>query len=204
MASVEPQPATTCRTNSRQITMEITGRTIGFIHANDQTPDEATQTEILAPICDFLIQCSNNGYQAGLAEINQRLSAGDTLAIVTTNVFHISTTTLIQMFEDLFAANVAMRICQPDLVVDAKTSSDVRRLITHLHQHSTFYHRLKTGKAAQSRAKSGPQPKLSEDQLPKIRKLMHEDKLSGEAVAKLMNVSRATLFNFLRKHRHQA
>lgn len=182
--------------------MVSSGRTIAFINANRLLPDEAAQLEKLKTSVDLVICSSKEGYQQALTELNATILPGDTLAFVSSQVFEVSIPVLLKMLSDLLDQNISIRILDPGIHLTADSLNEpAGRLFKSMLDHSIYYHRLKTQKAAAARPRSGPQPKLSASQFTSIEAMLAAPGANATSVAKNLNVSRATLFNFLRKHR---
>lgn len=184
--------------------MVSTRRTIAFINANRNLPDDTAQRAALEGRADLVISSSNRGYQRALAELNEELKPGDALILFSTTVFEVSTPVFLKMIEDLLKTGISINVIEPSLhLTPSDLDQEMGILLTALVKHSAYYHRLKTQKGAETRARSGRQPKLAPSQLAEVRKLMSAPGANATSVAKTMNVSRATLFNFLRKHRQE-
>ena len=84
------------------------------------------------------------------------------------------------------------------LPMHPQEGNDLFKLVTGLDNHWRLTHGVRT---RPTDSKPGRKPKLTEDQLPAIRRMLDDSGATVSSVAKDLGIGRTTLFDFLQRHR---
>jgi DNA invertase Pin-like site-specific DNA recombinase len=177
-------------------------------YARVSTDDQKADLQIAAlekAGCEHVFTDTTSGSSSKRPELTRclvSLRAGDVLVVWKLDRLGRSLSHLVEVLSDLQKRGVAFL----SLTEAIDTESAAGRLMGHIlgalaeFERSLIVERTQAGlKAAKQRGqKLGRRPSLSEDQRKHARKLLDKGH-SPAAVAKLLNVCRATLYNSLKK-----
>ena len=135
---------------------------------------------------------------AQLALLGHRLKQGDKIKFYDFACIPLSITTLLRLMSKVLGMGIAIEFCRPGITIDpGNGAGDLARCVVELDRHCRHVHGLKR---QAHETKSGRPPRLTEDQLPEIRRQLAVKGATVSSVAKDLRVGRTTLFDYLKRH----
>ena len=168
------------------------------------------ETNLSPPIAEQRASCEAEGdliVEAGkisfldlpkkLAHKGYELGPGDRIKIFDFTCLPVNTATLVRMLVKLLRKGVAIEFCAAGITIEPDEDNDEPfRLLAALDNHWRRVHGMKTHPPD---TKPGRKPRLTSDQLPRIRTMLAAKGATYASVAKELSVGRTTLFDFLQR-----
>lgn len=133
-----------------------------------------------------------------LAQGGMPLESGDRIKIYDFTCLPMHPQNLLRFMRQMLKKGVSIQFAAPGIVIKPEEGNDLFKLVTGLDNHWRLTHGVRT---RPTDSKPGRKPKLTEDQLPAIRRMLDDSGATVSSVAKDLGVGRTTLFDFLQRHR---
>lgn len=176
-----------------------------FLAETNRSPSIAEQRALCEAKGDLIVDAGQVSFldlPRKLAREGHELTRGDRIKVYDFSCLPINTMTLVRMMVKVLRKGVAIEFCAIGItILPDEEHGELFRLIAALDQHWRRVHGMKTRAGV---SKPGRKARVTDEQLPEIRKRLAASGVTVASLAEELGVGRTTLFAFLRRHRNAA